>query len=142
MPAIGGSINFRTFSFYSQIGYQKISRLIGGVDAGNVKGELMLNAVNLGVGLLLQKKYYFGAFFIGPAVVYGEKKGNEIIEENLRYYFYNKSNFINCGLVFNSQLFVKIYKGTALGLELYGVVNNERSMAEVKTSVSFCLNNL
>lgn len=140
--AIGGNINFKTFSFYSQVGYQKISRLVGGIDDGNVKGELTLNALNLGVGLLLQKRYYYGAFFVGPAVVFGEEKGNNIIEEYVTYQLFNKSNFVTLGITFNSQLFVYIYKNTALGLELYGVINNKRSMAEVKTSVCVYLDYL
>ncbi len=140
--AFGSNINVKTFSFYSQVGYQKISRLIGGIDDGNVKGELTLNALNLGVGLLLQKRYYYGAFFIGPAVVFGEERGNNIVEEYVIYQLFNKSNFVTLGITFNSQLFVYIYKNTALGLELYGVINNKRSMAEVKTSVCVYLDYL
>jgi hypothetical protein len=140
--AFGSNINVKTFSFYSQVGYQKISRLIGGIDDGNVKGELTLNALNLGVGLLLQKRYYYGAFFIGPAVVFGEERGNNIVEEYVTYQLFNKSNFVTLGITFNSQLFVYIYKNTALGLELYGVINNKRSMAEVKTSVCVYLDYL
>ncbi len=140
--AFGSNINVKSFSFYSQVGYQKISRLIGGIDDGNVKGELTLNALNLGVGLLLQKRYYYGAFFIGPAVVFGEERGNNIVEEYVTYQLFNKSNFVTLGITFNSQLFVYIYKNTALGLELYGVINNKRSMAEVKTSVCVYLDYL
>lgn len=140
--AFGSNINVKTFSFYSQVGYQKISRLIGGIDDGNVKGELTLNALNLGVGSLLQKRYYYGAFFIGPAVVFGEERGNNIVEEYVTYQLFNKSNFVTLGITFNSQLFVYIYKNTALGLELYGVINNKRSMAEVKTSVCVYLDYL
>ncbi|HPN38138.1 MAG TPA: hypothetical protein PL041_07015 [Melioribacteraceae bacterium] len=140
--AFGSNINVKTFSFYSQIGFQKISRLVGGVDDGNVKGELTSNAINLGVGLLLQKNYYYGAFFVGPAVVFGDERGNKIIEENITYQLFNKSKFVTLGITFNSQFFVYIYKNTALGLELYGVLNNKRSMAEIKTSVCFYLNYL
>ncbi|MFH0734884.1 MAG: hypothetical protein V1773_10690 [bacterium] len=140
--AVGANFNFSTWNFYSQVGYQFISRVIGAPNAGDVREELPLNVINLGIGKIITKQYYFASFMVGPAVVFGEKKGYKYKIVEKYYMMFETKRFIAMGFVYNAQLFYTFSKPCGIGLELFGVINAERSMAEIKASISLNVGSL
>ena len=140
--AIGGNFNFTTWNFYSQVGYQFISRKLGARFSDYLNDELELNSINMGVGKVIAKRYYFASFMVGPAFVWGTKKGDTYKNISFAEIEFDKKRFMTVGIVYNAQLFFTFIKPCGIGLELFGVINNERSMAEIKVSISFNSGNL
>lgn len=134
--AFGANLNFSTWNFYSQIGYQSIHRNIGEFNGDNQFKEFPLYSINLGIGDVLIKENIFSSIMIGPAFTWGSKidESPQIINS---ISIDKEVDFYTLGLVFNSQLFFTFIKEMGIGLELFGNLNPTRSLAEIKISIHF-----
>ncbi|HPN38137.1 MAG TPA: hypothetical protein PL041_07010 [Melioribacteraceae bacterium] len=137
--AFGANYNFSLGELYSQVGYQSIYRYIGEYNYDYSYMEFPLKAVNIGIGDVVIGEYYFVSFMIGPAYVWGTKKE---LTSRLNIFNHNiaeEVDFSTVGLVFNTQFIFTFIKEMGIGVELYGNINSERSLAEIK--LTFHLNN-
>ncbi|MFH0734885.1 MAG: hypothetical protein V1773_10695 [bacterium] len=138
--AFGFNYNFSTWDFYSQVGYQTVYRYMGPFDNDYNFMEFPLKSINIGIGDVIAEDYYFAAFMIGPAYTWGTKnvKNSVKIQDIYQVIYMDKEEKFNTiGLVFNAQIFFTFVKEIGVGLELYGNINNVRSLAEIKLSLHF-----